>query len=282
MPAAKIVYSYIGDGVNFSFFDANWFSLKPECNDYFKGGRKCDRNSVVLINNEPKCYCHVPKKLRSHVDDYQKRVDKIREDSQNQWLDEVEHRIISIYEKAKEYRRVPACELIGHFLLEELQDYKCIICLKSGEKESLIEDHCHETGMVRGLLCKGCNTVEGMSKGDSRPWGIYRKYAPGNGLFIRYNGMGKQWENYLEDPLPNRVNVNISVDDIVNGKIKIRLDQYRNLIASMPDTIIPYTCHRKFDRLGSSILFDNEEIIFDTEKDMLKTITLKPEPSLLT
>lgn len=44
-------------------------------------------------------------------------------------------------------------------MLEE-QNYKCKICGKhqSENKTKLAVDHCHETGMVRGLLCFNCNT----------------------------------------------------------------------------------------------------------------------------
>ena len=34
------------------------------------------------------------------------------------------------------------------------QDGTCLIC---EEKEATDIDHCHKTGQVRGLLCRGCN-----------------------------------------------------------------------------------------------------------------------------
>lgn len=45
----------------------------------------------------------------------------------------------------------------------------CFIC---GEHESLFKrglhvDHCHTTGMIRGLLCSNCNTALGKFKEDS-------------------------------------------------------------------------------------------------------------------
>ena len=41
------------------------------------------------------------------------------------------------------------------------QDGKCFICGKS-ESIGLSVDHCHETKVVRRLLCKRCNTVIGL------------------------------------------------------------------------------------------------------------------------
>lgn len=43
------------------------------------------------------------------------------------------------------------------------QDNKCWICLtefnlKSHKPDSMAVDHCHTTGVIRGLLCAGCNS----------------------------------------------------------------------------------------------------------------------------
>lgn len=60
--------------------------------------------------------------------------------------------------------------------MREAQGGKCKICGKDEKEEyygTLHVDHCHTTGKVRGLLCKGCNhglgnfmdSVELMKKG---------------------------------------------------------------------------------------------------------------------
>lgn len=44
------------------------------------------------------------------------------------------------------------------------QDNKCLICHTSGEEvrnNRLVVDHCHATGVVRGLLCPKCNLLLG-------------------------------------------------------------------------------------------------------------------------
>ena len=54
------------------------------------------------------------------------------------------------------------------------QDYKCKICGTNGFKiepnarQLLAVDHCHTTGMVRGLLCHNCNRALGLFQDDVR------------------------------------------------------------------------------------------------------------------
>ena len=47
-----------------------------------------------------------------------------------------------------------------------LQDNKCAICKSSETKDKkrhrLMVDHCHSTGIVRGLLCSSCNKGLGL------------------------------------------------------------------------------------------------------------------------
>ena len=42
---------------------------------------------------------------------------------------------------------------------EKIGPNLCMIC---GSKDTICIDHCHETGKVRGLLCRKCNTGIGM------------------------------------------------------------------------------------------------------------------------
>jgi hypothetical protein len=41
-----------------------------------------------------------------------------------------------------------------HATLIKEQGGKCALC---GKKQQLVVDHCHATGVVRGMLCRGCN-----------------------------------------------------------------------------------------------------------------------------
>lgn len=82
--------------------------------------------------------------------------------------------------------------------LEQWHDGRCAIC---GGRSSLVEDHDHQTGLVRGLLCRGCNTREGSSYWASRTDTIYAKYRKRPptailGMVIRY------WDPVLQDYAP--------------------------------------------------------------------------------
>lgn len=44
------------------------------------------------------------------------------------------------------------------------QEKRCAICKK---KEPLVIDHCHTTGLVRGLLCNKCNMGLGLFKDNA-------------------------------------------------------------------------------------------------------------------
>ena len=48
-------------------------------------------------------------------------------------------------------------------LLKE-QGYKCPLChgpMRAGSKKQPVLDHDHQTGAVRGVLCRNCNGIEG-------------------------------------------------------------------------------------------------------------------------
>jgi len=50
-------------------------------------------------------------------------------------------------------------------LMKSAQGNKCAIC-GNIPKETLQVDHCHKTGFVRGLLCRGCNSGIGGLRDD--------------------------------------------------------------------------------------------------------------------
>lgn len=49
-------------------------------------------------------------------------------------------------------------------LFKSFEEPACQVC---GSSENLCVDHCHKTQVVRGLLCRNCNTAIGMLGDDS-------------------------------------------------------------------------------------------------------------------
>lgn len=43
----------------------------------------------------------------------------------------------------------------------------CAICQKPEKRKALAIDHCHKTGIIRGLLCMRCNTALGHMDDDT-------------------------------------------------------------------------------------------------------------------
>jgi hypothetical protein len=48
------------------------------------------------------------------------------------------------------------------------QKGRCAICEAPPTRQGLCIDHCHETGVVRGLLCGNCNQAIGKLRDDPR------------------------------------------------------------------------------------------------------------------
>jgi len=71
----------------------------------------------------------------------------------------------------------------GIYILRAFQQDRCAIC---GYKDDLQMDHCHESGLIRGLLCRSCNVGEG--KSNHPKYVAYRKVYPTKilGLKIPY------------------------------------------------------------------------------------------------
>jgi hypothetical protein len=70
-----------------------------------------------------------------------------------------------------------------YYNILEKQNYKCAICGKDQLefKTSLCVDHDHNTGKIRGLLCKNCNLILGNAKDDISTLINAAKYLENNG-----------------------------------------------------------------------------------------------------
>lgn len=67
--------------------------------------------------------------------------------------------------------------------LLEASKGRCAICHKPFKGEPVI-DHCHETGMTRGLLCNNCNAAEGFIGTPENALRLYH-YMLKNELFYK-------------------------------------------------------------------------------------------------
>jgi len=95
-------------------------------------------------------------------------------------------------------------------ILSSWQRGRCAVC---GGREQ-VEDHDHETGYVRGLLCRSCNSMEGAAYRDYPVFENYRQRYPTLilGLKIRYiNPLGhpttrqeqRDWEQQVFGDKPS-------------------------------------------------------------------------------
>jgi hypothetical protein len=79
-------------------------------------------------------------------------------DRKRRQLPEVKYRD-SIVRNATRIKRVYNIDTDYYNSLLIAQNYKCAICKKKeiNAKGRLSIDHCHDTGKIRGLLCRSCN-----------------------------------------------------------------------------------------------------------------------------
>lgn len=69
-----------------------------------------------------------------------------------------------IYSRRKRLKQYGMTEE-DYALMVEAQDGLCPICFQR-PKDQLVVDHCHDTGAVRGLLCRLCNSSMGGFRDD--------------------------------------------------------------------------------------------------------------------
>ena len=86
----------------------------------------------------------------------------------------------------------PGEDAAGHYL-REWHEWQCAIC---GCLYPEYEDHDHGTGLVRGYLCRSCNTREGRS--DAALYRNFRERNPASMLGIRV----EYWNPYTRLATP--------------------------------------------------------------------------------
>lgn len=99
------------------------------------------------------------------------------------------------------------------FSLLQRQGGKCAICGKhidvsvGGHKSDSVVDHCHETGEIRGVLHRSCNSAEGKVVNAAGRWGakstLYVDVIPYLERLVKYlkssqeNGTGMMYPDHL-------------------------------------------------------------------------------------
>ena len=66
--------------------------------------------------------------------------------------------------RAAHLRRVYGMSVDDYRVMLTAQGGGCAICGGVGKRKWLAVDHCHESGIVRGLLCDTCNLMLGLAK----------------------------------------------------------------------------------------------------------------------
>lgn len=82
-------------------------------------------------------------------------------------------------------------------MMSQWHDGRCAIC---GDTAPLVEDHDHQTGLVRGYLCQSCNTLEGVRRGGI--WDKYRERSPASICDVRERYWHPIKQAYAEPAVP--------------------------------------------------------------------------------
>jgi hypothetical protein len=137
----------------------------------------------------------------------------------------------------REGARASRYKLLYNITVEEyerilaFQDGKCAICQKSAEagKHKLAVDHCHISGLIRGLLCWRCNKALGCFEDDQ--WRMFMAFlyifAPPAVKVLgekRYGLLGR-----IKKKAKNRVYGNADLDEV----FPMNLDSFLSTLQDM-------------------------------------------------
>ncbi|MEW2068619.1 endonuclease domain-containing protein [Streptomyces sp. NPDC007346] len=100
--------------------------------------------------------------------------------------------------------KIPAGEVPPHLsatqALRRWQAGACAMC--SARPTRLLVDHCHRSGLIRGLLCTSCNTAEGLQ--DAPSFVAYRSRPP-TVLLGMEEQYGSAWDGFGRTPADQAV-----------------------------------------------------------------------------
>jgi hypothetical protein len=100
-----------------------------------------------------------------------------------------------LYGKNNHLKKMYGVDLDWYNTQSKKQNHLCAICgqpenaIIHGKKISLAVDHCHDTGKVRGLLCRKCNNAIGAFKHDKYIIQQAIKYLEDSNFLETFNAM---------------------------------------------------------------------------------------------
>ncbi len=117
--------------------------------DYLENERKRGKQKRIDTQRDPSRRENRNKYYKQYTENNKERVKKYQSRSSEQWK---KRNLLRRYKiTVEEYEKI----------LQE-QNGLCKICNIKPKK--IVVDHCHKTGIVRGLLCNECNTAIGLLK----------------------------------------------------------------------------------------------------------------------
>jgi hypothetical protein len=147
------------------------------CNE-FKALTEYSKQAVSPDGLDYKCKVCIAKRWKRYAETHR---DELRERAINRYHENpVKNKLAS----TKAMRtRVYGVDSTLYDRLFEMQKGLCAICSKvDGRGRSLSVDHCHKTGLVRGLLCSKCNLTLGTFEDDSSRFQSAADYLRNMGL----------------------------------------------------------------------------------------------------
>jgi hypothetical protein len=135
---------------------------------------KIEKDRKWKSNNKDKHIAASMRWKKNNKDRYKAWCKKDRENNPEKYLEwqRIGREKEGIFRSIKEVTRLRGITVDQYYSMVGEQDNKCAICFcketrmsrTKGKISRLSIDHHHASGMVRGLLCHGCNQVVGHSK----------------------------------------------------------------------------------------------------------------------
>lgn len=126
--------------------------------DYERWYRE-SRKEFLAAQNKVRYQENREQNLANKSDYYRRNIDKLKARSKANYAKNREKRLASarVYALKSRFGLTPE----QYDLMFAAQGGVCAICHRPSDKGTLVVDHCHKTGKIRGLLCRVCNSFLG-------------------------------------------------------------------------------------------------------------------------